>query len=118
PIPWDPTYLAKWEQFIAAFGQRYNANPQIWSIQMAGAGFIGEMSLPQAYTTWAQVGYSDAKITAAWQSIITAFRQAFSGTPTNLDIDEPLSKGHSDALPGILSWVESTYPGKVYIQQN
>jgi hypothetical protein len=116
PIPWDQTYLSKWEQFIAAYGQRYNANPEIWSIQMPGGGFIGEMSLPQADATWAQVGYTDAKITAAWESIVTAFRQAFAGTPTNLDIDEPLSKGH--ALPAILSWVLQTYPGKVYIQQN
>ena len=118
PVPWDPTYLSRWEQFIAAYGQRYNGNPQIWSVQMSGGGYIGEMTLPHDTTTWSQAGFSDQAITSAWDSIVDSFRRAFPDTPTNLDIDPPLPKGESNALPAILAYVLHTYPGKVYIQQN
>src|SRR6266498_1420795 len=44
PIPWDESYLAKWEAFIQAFGKRYNGNPHIYSVAMSGAGHIDEMN--------------------------------------------------------------------------
>ncbi len=47
PIPWDAVYLAKWEKLIRALGKRYNSNPHIYSVQMAGGGHIGEMNLPK-----------------------------------------------------------------------
>jgi hypothetical protein len=117
PIPWDEVYLTQWQEFIQAFGQRYNGNPHIYSIQMTGGGHIGEMNLPKAHKKWQQVGYSDAKLIAAWQRIIDAYQKAFPDTPTNLDINEPLGR-RSNVLNPVVSYVLVTYPGKVYLQQN
>jgi len=117
PIPWDPIYLAKWEKFIQAFGTRYNSHPHIYSIQMTGGGYIGEMNLPKAFEKWQQVGYSDEKLIEAWKRIIDTYQKAFPKTPTNLDINEPLGK-RSDVLDSVVPYVLATYPGKVYLQQN
>jgi hypothetical protein len=62
PLPWDEVYLTKWEGFINAFGKRYNAKPDIYSVQMTGGGHIGEMNLPKAHDKWRQIGYSDEKL--------------------------------------------------------
>lgn len=116
-IPWDEVYLTKWEAFIDAFGRRYNGNPHIYSIQMTGGGHIGEMNLPKAHTKWQQIGYTDAKLIAAWKSIIDAYQRALPATPTNLAINEPLGR-RSRVLEPIVSYVLTTYPHKVYLQHN
>lgn len=118
PVPWDEIYLQRWERFIKAFGKRYNENPNIYSIQMTGGGYIGEMNLPKAHDKWKQVGYSDEKLISAWKRIIDAYRNSFPDIPTNLDINEPLGKDKSDVLEPIVSYVLSIYPAKVYLQQN
>jgi hypothetical protein len=117
PVPWDEVYLAKWEAFIQAFGKRYNGNPTIYSIQMTGGGYIGEMNLPKAFAKWEQVSYSDEKLIAAWKRIIDTYQRAFPETPTNLDINEPLGN-RSNVLGPVVSYVLAKYPRKVYLQQN
>jgi hypothetical protein len=116
-VPWDEVYLAKWEKFIRAFGQRYQAEPSIYSIQMTGGGYIGEMNLPKAQAQWQQLGYSDEKLIAAWKRIIDSYQQAFPKTPTNLDINEPLAR-RSHVLEPVVAYVLATYPRKVYLQHN
>jgi hypothetical protein len=116
-IPWDEAYLSKWEKFIRAFGQRYNGHPSIYSIQMTGGGYIGEMNLPKAYAQWRQMGYTDEKLIATWKRIIAAYQLAFPDTPTNLDINEPLGR-RSNVLEPVVAYVLATYPRKVYLQNN
>jgi hypothetical protein len=118
PIPWDEIYLARWEAFIQAFGKRYAKNPHIYSIPMSGGGRIGEMNLPKAFEKWRQAGYSDEKLIAAWKRIIDAYQRAFPDVPTNLCINEPLGKGHSNVMRPVISYVLATYPQKVYLQEN
>jgi hypothetical protein len=117
PLPWDDVYLTKWEKFIQALGLRYSGNPQIYSVQMTGGGYIGEMNLPKAFGKWKQVGYSDDKLITAWKRIIDSYQKAFPKTPTNLDINEPLGK-QSDVMKPVVAYVLASYPGKVYLQQN
>src|SRR3989304_5631678 len=90
PLPWDPVFLTKWERFIKEAGKRYNKHPQVFSIQMTGGGWLGEMNLPKAYDKWKEAGYSDEKLIDAWKKIIETYRANFPDTPTNLDINEPL----------------------------
>lgn len=117
PVPWDEVYLAQWETFIQTFGKQYNGNPNIYSIQMTGGGYIGEMNLPKAFAKWEQVGFSDDKLIAAWKRIIDTYQRAFPDTPTNLDINEPLGN-RSNVLGPVVSYVLAKYPRKVYLQQN
>ncbi len=118
PIPWDEVYLAKWEEFIHAFGRRYKGNPHIYSIHMTGGGHITEMNLPKAHAKWQQAGYSDEKLIAAWKRIIDVYQKAFPNTPTNLNIGEPLGGNRSHVLKPVVSYALAIFPQKVYIQQN
>ena len=34
PVPWDPLYKAKWEEFITALGARYDNNPKLGYVVM------------------------------------------------------------------------------------
>ena len=36
PFPWDLNYLAKWKTFVAAFGAKYDGNPTVRYVVMAG----------------------------------------------------------------------------------
>jgi hypothetical protein len=116
PVVWDPHYLSPWLSFIRAFGQRYDGNPVIYSIQMTGGGFAAEMSLRREFG-WNRYGYSDAKLISTWKQIIDAYQQSFPQIPTNLDIMEPIPR-QSHVLQAVVDYCLTKYPGKVYIQQN
>lgn len=118
PIPWDEIFLSRWRRFIKEAGKRYNNNTVIFSVQMTGGGWLGEMNLPKAYEKWRSEGYSDEKLIYAWKSIIDTYIKNFPDTPTNLDINEPLTRKHSNVLNPIVNYVLDKYPKKVYLQQN
>jgi hypothetical protein len=88
PIPWDQNYLNQWFTFIRAFGQRYDANPSVVMVPMAGpTSTSAEMSLPNgpdAIAQWQQLGYSPDKYEAAWAQTVSAYAQAFPTTQIGL----------------------------------
>lgn len=122
PVPWDPTYLVQWTDFVREFGSRYSGNPDIYLIEMAGAGFIGEMSLPHSsadvLTRWRQAGFTDQADVDAWKRIIDSYRSAFPQTPSALDIGEPLGYGKSNVMTAVTDFCLEKYPQKVFLQQN
>lgn len=122
PLPWDPRYLAEWSKFVAAFGARYDGNSNVYLIEMAGGGFIGEMCLPHSTSSivsaWRASGYTDEADIGAWKTIIDAYRTAFPRTPTALDLCEPLGKGNSAAMVPVANYALERYPDEVYLQQN
>jgi len=118
PVPWDEVYLAKWERFIQVLGRRYNKNPHLYSIAIAGGGRIDEMNLPKAHKKWRELDYTDMKLIAVWKRVIASYQKAFPDTPMNLAINEPLGQKGSNVLMPIVSYVLATYPQKVYLQEN
>jgi hypothetical protein len=119
PIPWDATYLSLWKRFITAFGQRYDGNPTIYSVQMTGGGFIGEMTLPTDVDKWKAAGYTDATYISTWEDIIGAYRTAFPNTHTNLDIVEPFGGVlATSVVQPVVSFATSAGASNAYIQNN
>jgi Beta-galactosidase len=122
PLPWDDRYLAEWTAFVSAFGARYDGNPHIYMIEMAGGGVIGEMCLPHSTPAivgrWRAAGYSDAADIGAWKRVVDAYRAAFPGTPTALDLCEPLGRNVSNVMKPVAEYALGQYPGRVYLQQN
>lgn len=118
PPPFNPSFIADWTQFIAAYGARYNGDPRIWLVEMAGGGWQGEMTLPQWQGWWTN-GLTNANMINAWDTFIGAYRRAFPSTPSALGIDEPLThvNPHSLILSSVLQRASTFYPS-VYIQQN
>ena len=131
PAPWDGVYLQKWGAFIAAFGARYNGAAGLYSVQMSGGGFIGEMSLPwnqvtdpngaRSRATWTAHLPPGASLNGAlettWETIIRDYRAAFSRTPTNLDVGAVI--GDQTVMTTLTtSYLPSHYPRVVYVQAN
>src|SRR5580704_8097547 len=77
PVPWNETFLTDWGQFIAAYGARYDGNPQIAVIEGGGDGPEGEADLAGTYAQWAAVGYTVPVYAAAIARLIQDFKAAF-----------------------------------------
>jgi hypothetical protein len=119
PVPWDPDYLTLWERFVTALGRRYDGNSRIYSVQMAGGGFIGEMTLPTDVKKWLAAGYSDDRYARCWNQIIHDYRAAFPTTPINLDIVEPFGGVmKTDVVGPVVAFATDPDRKKAYIQSN
>lgn len=119
PVPWDPAFLSLWKGFITAMGARYDGNATIYSVQMAGGGMTGEMTLPNDVQTWLRAGYSDAKYIGSWQTVIDAYRTAFPRTPINLDVTEPFGSSlTTNVASPLASYATASGPKKAWIQSN
>ena len=77
PVPWNPTFLTEWGQFIAAYGARYDRNPQISIIEGGGDGPEGEANLSGTYAQWAAVGYTVPLYVNTIATLIHDFKIAF-----------------------------------------
>ncbi|HYJ60566.1 MAG TPA: hypothetical protein VE032_03780 [Actinomycetota bacterium] len=119
PVPWDGRYLALWDRFIAAFGARYDGAAGLYSVQMSGGGFIGEMTLPTDVGAWLDAGYTDARLIGAWRDIIGSYRRAFPRTPFNLDITEPFgSLLATNVVRPVVTGATSDGGKRAWIQSN
>lgn len=77
PVPWNPTFLADWGQFITAYGAQYDADPQISIIEGGGDGPEGEANLSGTYTQWAAAGYTVPLYIRTIATLIRDFKTAF-----------------------------------------
>jgi hypothetical protein len=89
-VPWDPVFLAKWTAFIKAMGAHYATKP-IGSVHLTGLNDQSqETTLPSHMgevvngctsnddvQEWESLGYSGARIKAAWTQIVDTFAAAF-----------------------------------------
>lgn len=120
PIPWDAAYLARWSAFVAAFGRRYNDDPSVVLIQMAGpTANTAEMHLaktPADKTVWRAKGYSRDRLVRAWKVVIDAYAKAFPDKYLAIDIAVPVFNDGS--LEEVLSYGIRTVPGRFCIQGN
>lgn len=67
PIPWNETYLASWKTFLRKVADRYNPNPTVVSVAVAGPTSMSvEMSLPG----------DAAEDLAKWKDILRLYYQA------------------------------------------
>jgi hypothetical protein len=86
PVYWNPTYLADYDAFIAAYAARYDGDPAVSFVEM-GIGDGGE-TLPDTQegstdhlAQWSPYGYTDAVWLATIEKIATTFREDFRRTP-------------------------------------
>lgn len=120
PAPNDPTFLAAWTAFIKAFGARYDGNPSIGMIAMAGFGHQGESVFNEAaWPGWSEYGLTAATLQAATEAIFDAYRAAFPSHPTTYGIDpEPPFPGGGAPIAGAIAYAKSKYGNQIYLQQN
>lgn len=86
PEYWNPIFLQNFADFIRAFAQRYDGNPDVAYIDI-GLGVGGEAkadshnSNPDQLNMWKHIGYSNANWWKVVQSIITDYTASFTHTP-------------------------------------
>jgi hypothetical protein len=90
PVVWSSGYLADWTAFVRAFGARYDGNSSVYLVHAGGAGDIGDMYLAPDMALWNAAGYSDSNLLAAWETILNAYKQAFTRTAVAIGITEPI----------------------------
>ena len=131
PLPWDTAFLAKWLTFVAAFGARYDGNPNCSYIVVGGFMESFPMILVSTPEDDAAVnalaqnpppGYpglttnytdSSAAYNPAAQSIIAAFMSAFPTTPVILTLGTPFPTDAGSADQTIIkNWGIAQYPGR------
>jgi hypothetical protein len=131
PLPWDTAYQSKWASFVAAFGARYNNNPNVSYIVLSGfmesfpMTFVKTLEDDAAVNALAQnppAGYSglttsytdsSAAYNPAAETIIAEHMDAFPTTVVILTIDHPFptDAGTTDERL-IKDWGKAQYPGR------
>lgn len=96
PVPWDPVYLKKWLEFVAAFGAKYADHPAVTIVAVTGPATGGEMHLAdkQGADAWLAAGYSDAVLVETWKKVIDGFSAAFPRQRLTVAIAHPTAFGN------------------------
>jgi hypothetical protein len=99
PLPWDPTFITKWEAFVRVFGARYDTNPNVVQVKLTGFNSLTpELFLPSSVNqpinvngvtctsfndvaNWQAAGYTRTKAETTWNGMATAFFLNFPNTP-------------------------------------
>ncbi|HLW70389.1 MAG TPA: hypothetical protein VKS22_07185 [Candidatus Binataceae bacterium] len=97
PLPWDTTYLAKWQAFIGALGAKYADDPLIDHVVATGINsktqetFLPSNPQPhpinggQAYSyndkaNWLAAGYTPSLMEATYKTVLATWAGAFPKT--------------------------------------
>jgi hypothetical protein len=119
PVPWKRRFLRLWRAFIGRFARRYDGNPTLYSVQMPGCGFQGEMALPTDVQKWLAAGYEDPRLIRCWKRVTKRYRRTFHSTHLNLDIGEPfLGLLDTHVMHPVVRFATRDGIRKAYIQQN
>src|SRR6266436_6250827 len=83
PVPGDPMFMTRWQKFITDFGARYDSNPVVSYIIMAGIGNHDEWDIAPGMLDTAALASTQAEVDA-WKSsskqIIDFYMSAFPST--------------------------------------
>jgi hypothetical protein len=133
PLPWDPVFLADWEDFVTAFGERYASNPAVVQVKLTGLNRdTNEVLLPRTAADtahWQSVGYTSTRVSDAFEEIEDTFAQAFPSqqlaiiiVPNGLpDIDSSgnVVSGAGEALVrGLINQGIARYGAPQFVVQN
>jgi hypothetical protein len=92
PVPWDPIFLAKWLDFVAAFGAEYAGNPNVTLVAVTGPAAGGEMHLGDKGNAdaWHALGYTNGLMIETWELTIDAFVAAFPQQHLSVAMSNPV----------------------------
>src|SRR6184192_2288982 len=83
PVPGDPVFTSRWQKFITDFGARYDSNPAVSYIIIAGIGNHDEWDVAPGSLDTAALGSTQPEVDA-WKSsskqIIEFYMSAFRNT--------------------------------------
>jgi hypothetical protein len=120
PSPWDAIFQSNWGQFLKQLALRYDSNPQLAFVTMAGPGRTVEYFFALSRADTAQlistVGIQ-GWVTAANQNT-DAYAKAFLLTPFFCATGLPLRGEGPEAMTSVVQYGLSAYPGRFGVQSN
>jgi hypothetical protein len=120
PVPWNPVFLQEWTKLVLAMGKRYDHEPTVVLVQMAGLDYTGgEMHLPSTKEDkahWEQMGYTKAKLVGAWRTVIDAYAEAFPDKYLALDVSLPVYR--DGTVEEVMSYAAHKLGRRLCIQHN
>jgi hypothetical protein len=125
PVFWDPIFLQKKKNFIAAMGQRYAANPKIVLVSTSCANATTDdwvvPSTAVDIQNWQAVGYTSTVLINACQGIIDATLAAFPNQHALMAIGRSQAGLDPDVdyvAEQILNYTQINYPTSFVAQKN
>jgi hypothetical protein len=121
PLPWDDAYLSAWVKFIRQLGIKYNKQPELVLVHMAGPTWhSAEMHLPrfsrESRTMLGKAGYSKDSLVSAWKKIIDAFGEAFPDKFLALNLAVPFRE--DGAMEEIVQYARARLGNRLCAQDN
>ncbi len=137
PIYWNTAYLAKWGNFVAEMGEKYDKNEWIHSIGVTGGGVGGSTKIVPHFSTTAdksgvadsntrfkalnellkkEHGMSQRQLVEHWKYVADMYPKAFPTARLNFDIDPPTpNRAGQDSLDEISDYLVYRYGQRVYL---
>lgn len=134
PIFWDSSYLAKWGNFVAELGRKYDKNESLHSVGITGGGILGGTEVvPDLIsakeratnkdnyktletTLMKEHGMSQRQLVEHWKYVADIFPKAFPHTRLNFDIDPPTpNRAGQDSLDEISDYLIYRYGQRIYL---
>ena len=130
PVFWDPTFLKKKTNMIAALGAHYASNPTIAIVSASFANATSEdWNVPHSpydlVQEWLDLGYTPKNLEDAGEQIINATMTAFPTQYVSLAINgsgPDLDKDFCDTLKNTcvaataVDYANTTWPGRLVVQ--
>jgi hypothetical protein len=130
PVFWDPTFLAKKTDMIAALGAHFANNPAVTIVSASFANASGEdWKVPDTVTQvaqWLSLGYTSQKMINAGATIINATMAAFPNQYVTLAVGGDEHWGLGANLDPTADYVarnailnaQASWPGRLIVQKN
>ena len=129
PVLWDPIYVAKKKEMIAALAARYGNNP---TVKIVGVSFANCNSedwniphLPDNVAEWLALGWDTATMLDTWKQFVDIAMTGFPNAFVSLAIN---GNGHTSGLNldpdadylarNAILYANLNYPGRLIVQKN
>jgi hypothetical protein len=125
PVWWDPIFLEKKKDFIAAMGRHFTANPNIVLVSSSCANTTSDdWAVPTSNTDIQNLlakGYTSSKLINACEDIIDATMAAFPNQFTLMAINrgaKGLDSNVDYVASHVVDYAMTRYPGRFIAQKN
>lgn len=125
PVFWDPIFLTKKKNFIAAMGRHFAANPHIVLVTVSCANAnTDDWYVPSQkidVQNWKAIGYTSDKLVNACKKIIDASMAAFPNQIMTLAVNRSTNQLDPDpdyVARNAVNYANAKYPGRFIVQKN
>ncbi len=125
PVFWDPIFMQKKKNFLAAMGQHFADNPNVILVAVSCANATTDDWLVPSTTTdvqhWRAIGYTSDKLINACIETIDATMAAFPNQVVVLAVSRSgnkLDPNPDYVANAVVDYTLQTYPGRFIVQKN